>query len=478
MAQQFRADVAVAGSGAGASAVAGELAAAGMDVLVVEAGPKWFDRLGTHVRNVYSSEADLSRVGDIIYGEMLGYPSGSSEPVGGMAELKVAHGAGGMFALWMGNCPYPDAGELPDWMGPADWKPYFDRALGLMHVDQNGGGSGRMFEALLDRTKTAVGPRPAGREVRPMPFAARRVDGTLKITASDDLFFRGGDQPPNLRIMTDCIIQEVTAGAHKATGLRGVRRTAPGERIEILADTIVIAGGTVGSPKILAGSKLDTGPALGRYIHEHVCIGSRVTLNEDIRKLIRDDEPVYSIWVPFSEGRPWQNQLCRFTLSSDGTRLAPGIREVDTSDIFTFVAMDVTPENRFIFDAERLDPFGLPDAGAAFGFTRGDRERIGAAMAEHFLIASEVGDMQRGWTPSIYPAGGSTHFMGSCRMGEKDDGQSVVDRYGKLWRYENIFVADNSVLGMSNAGNPTFTTVAQSLRTADRILGRAGPAIN
>lgn len=477
MAQRFRADVAIAGSGAGASAVAGELAAAGLDVMVIEAGPKWFDPVGTHVRNVYSSEADLSRVGDIIYGEMLGYPSGSSEPVGHLTELKVAHGTGGMFALWMGNCPYPDAGELPAWMDPADWKPYFDRALALMHVDQKGGGSGRMFETLLERTQKAIGPRPAGREVRPMPFAARRIDGKLKITASDDLFFRGAGSLPNLRIMSDCVVQEVMTNGHRARGLRAVRRQAErdDDRIEISADTIVICGGTVGSPKILAASKLDIGPALGRYIHEHVCIGSRVTLNESIRGLIRDDEPVYSIWVPFSQGRPWQNQLCRFTLSSDGTRLAPGIREVDTSDIFTFVSMDVIAENRFIFDTEKLDPYGLPRAGAAFGFTRGDRERIGAAMAEHFLIASEVGDMQAGWTPSIYPAGGSTHFMGSCRMGERDDGESVVDRFGKLWRYENIFVADNSVLGTSNAGNPTFTTVAQSLRTADSILGRTTP---
>ncbi|TPN85657.1 hypothetical protein FJ987_19660 [Mesorhizobium sp. CU2] len=468
--------MAVVGSGAGGSAVAGELAAAGRDVLVIEAGPKWFDPLGTHVRNVYHSEADLSRVGDIIYGEMLSYPSGSSEPVGRLADLKVAHGTGGMFALWMGNCPYPDSGELPTWMGKDEWAPYFARALELMHIDRNGGGSGKMFEALLARTRKAIGARPAGREVMPMPFAARRIENRLKITASDDLFFRGAGSLPNLRIMTDCVVRGVLTDGGKATGLHAALRTNQNERIEIAADTIVIAGGTVGSPKILAASKLDTGPALGRYIHEHVCIGSRVTLKQDIRELIRDDEPVYSIWVPFSHGRPWQNQLCRFTLSSDGGRLAPGIREVDTSDIFTFVAMDVTPENRFIFDHERVDPFGLPHTDAAFGFSRDDRERIGAAMAEHFLIASEVGDVQAGWTPSIYPAGGSTHFMGSCRMGEKDDGESVVDRYGKLWRYENIFVADNSVLGTSNAGNPTFTTVAQALRTADRILGRSGVA--
>lgn len=471
MTRTIHTDVVIAGSGAGASAVGGELAAAGMKIVVLEAGPQRFSPLGTHVRNVYSSEADLSVVGDVIYGEMLTYPSGEAEPVAQIQDLRVSHATGGMFALWMGNCPRPDRGELPDWMTSAEWDPYFEKALRLMHIDLNGGGSGAMFETLLGRVKTTIGPRPEGRGVKPMPVAARRVDGRFKICASDDLFFRDAPCPDNLTILANCAVTEVLADGHRAKGLRAHDRIS-GETVEVIADTVVVCGGTVGSPKILAGSKIEAGPALGRYIHEHACIGSRVTLRQDIRHLIRDDEPVYSIWIPFSDGKPWQNQLCRFTLSSDGGRLAPGIREVDTSDIFTFVAIDVRPENRFVFDPERKDPFGLPHVTAQYAFSRTDRERIGQAMAEHFLIASDVGEMEPGWTPSLYAAGGSTHFMGSCRMGAKDDGTSVVDRYGRVWGYENLFVADNSVIETSNAGNPTFMTVAQALRTADRILGR------
>lgn len=94
--------------------------------------------------------------------------------------------------------------------------------------------------------------------------------------------------------------------------------------MDLRADVVVVCGGTVGSAKILAGSRLETSEALGRYIHEHACIGSRVTLNSELRQLVHDDEPIYSIWVPYSSTHPWQNELCRFTLSSDGTRLAQG----------------------------------------------------------------------------------------------------------------------------------------------------------
>ena len=57
-------------------------------------------------------------------------------------------------------------------------------------------------------------------------------------------------------------------------------------------------------------------------------------------------------------------------------------------------------------------------------------------------------------------------------MGAVDDGTSVVDGGGRVWGYDNLYVADNSVIGGSNSGNPTFMMVAQALRTADRILAR------
>lgn len=470
MRRKLKADVVVAGSGAGGSAVAGELAAAGLKVLVLEAGPQRFSPLGTHVRTVFHSEADLSKVGDVIYNEMLTPPSQDSAPIANIRDLRVSHATGGMFALWMGNCPRPDASELPDWLPVSAWEPYFARTERLMHIDLQGGGSGEMFQTLLARVTTTLGPRAAGREVRPMPVAARRVNGIFKICASDDLFFR--DAPPrDLTILPDHVALQVLTEGGRATGLLAVDRR-DGSEVEVSAGAVVIAGGTVGSPKILANSNLDHRPALGAYIHEHACIGSRITLLPEIRALIRDDEPVYSIWIPASGEKPWQNQLCRFTLSSGGSRLAPGIREVDSSDIFTFVKIDVRPENRFQFDMGRRDPFGLPQVNASYGLSRDDRLRIGLAMAEHFLIASDVGEIEPGWTPTLYAAGGSTHFMGSCRMGARDDGTSVVDGFGAVWSHPGLYVADNSVLGVSNSGNPTFMTVAQALRTADRILGR------
>ena len=62
--------------------------------------------------------------------------------------------------------------------------------------------------------------------------------------------------------------------------------------------------------------------------------------------------------------------------------------------------------------------------------------------------------------------------MGSCRMGPKDDETSCVDSFGKLWGYDNIYVAGNAIFAVSNAGNPTIMTIAMALRTADAIAER------
>ena len=112
----------------------------------------------------------------------------------------------------------------------------------------------------------------------------------------------------------------------------------------------------------------------------------------------------------------------------------------------------------------------LPEVTVRYGLSRADRLRIGQDMAEYLLIASDVGEIEPGWTSTLYAAGGSTHFMGSCRMGAGDDGSSVVDRFGRVWGCDGLYVAENSVIGTPNSGNPTFTTVAQRLRTAERIL--------
>jgi choline dehydrogenase-like flavoprotein len=118
-----------------------------------------------------------------------------------------------------------------------------------------------------------------------------------------------------------------------------------------------------------------------------------------------------------------------------------------------------------------LDPFGLPEFVGDYTLSSGDYERLSRGLDEHLRIAAAVGDLIRHrWAPTFFGPGWSTHLMGTCRMGPSDDGTSCVDTFGRLWGYENIYVAGNAVFAVSNAGNPTLTTVAMALRTADAIV--------
>jgi choline dehydrogenase-like flavoprotein len=63
----------------------------------------------------------------------------------------------------------------------------------------------------------------------------------------------------------------------------------------------------------------------------------------------------------------------------------------------------------------------------------------------------------------------SAHTIGTCRMGHDGDA-AVVDPDGRSFDVPNLRVCDNSIFPSALAANPALTTIALSLRTADRFL--------
>ena len=64
----------------------------------------------------------------------------------------------------------------------------------------------------------------------------------------------------------------------------------------------------------------------------------------------------------------------------------------------------------------------------------------------------------------------TAHPLGGCAMSDrKDDG--VVDEFGQVWNYPNLFVADGSIIPTALAINPSATISALAERTADHLAG-------
>lgn len=466
---KISADVVIAGSGAGGSAIAGELLRAGAKVIMVEAGPVRFGAPGLHGRNLDSSSAGTAAFGKVINSQWV-FPCGDDKPVEGLEGLWVSHGVGGMFSIFCSNLPYPDVTELPEWMSMKDWEPFLARSAKLLHANADIFGRGIRAGRIKAALEAALGGTALSRPIQHMPIAVRETGMGLKYTGADDLL-AGDYDPANLTLITDHIVREVlTDGGSRATGLVAVP-AAGGEPITISADVVVVAAGPVATSQIIAASRVDAGPALGRYVLDHPIISTNVRLRDEIVAGVPADDTIFSVWVPFGRDHQFQNEVFRFPQP-----LAEGAEDQRVADVATFVSMDINPDNAITFSRERKDKFGLPAVSVNLVHSRADQARIAAAAAENYLISAAVSDTRQGWFPILYKAGGSAHLMSTCRMGPKDDGTSVVDRNGRLWNYDNLYAAGNATLAVPTGANPTFTTVAAALMSADDILARLGAA--
>jgi cholesterol oxidase len=65
----------------------------------------------------------------------------------------------------------------------------------------------------------------------------------------------------------------------------------------------------------------------------------------------------------------------------------------------------------------------------------------------------------------------TVHPLGGCAMGTNIN-EGVVDSYGAVFGYENLYVADGSVMPGPVGPNPALTIAALADRTADRILAK------
>lgn len=479
--QKLSCEVLVVGTGAGGASVAATLAAAGADVLMVEEGP--YIPAAQAPAGLSASLLRMWRGGGLLatLGSQVAYAEGRC--VGGGTEINSA-----IFQ------PTPDT-VVREWASahgigdftPESLAPYFDRAAAVVNASLTPGPHGPPTEILAragDSMGWKVSELERGQRIcvgTNMCSAACPTGGKQSMTATliPQALAQGARLLPNARARRlTALGTRITGAELRVTGGDGRSHT-----VQVSADTVFVCAGTIQTPALLARSGIRS------------TAGRSFQLHPTIRLLARFADPIDAqrYRLPLVAITEFMPELrfggSVFTLPTYGMALAEdwktrGGHLPDFARHAIYYAM-IKPDG---VGRIRTVP-GLDEPVTSYALTERDRRRLWrgaqtlaqglfAAGAEH-VTPSVVG--HPGWTDAgeavrdddVPPAARTNlmtiHLFASCSMGEKA-GIHAVDSLGRLRRYENVIVADGSVLPGAPGVNPQATIMALSMRSADAWL--------
>lgn len=231
--------------------------------------------------------------------------------------------------------------------------------------------------------------------------------------------------------------------------ISGVRVKSNNTPYFLKAKSVVVAGSTFETPRLLLHSKIP-GKSIGHYLTTHSYLKSDGNIIQQ-----NATEGEVSLLIPQTEQRPYQFKIT-------------GGREVVSLDVSGRVQSRY--ENRVYLDHDKKDEFGVPMIQVNFSYSQADQIVMQHMENEVRRVAS-VMEVSIPKNNCFWPPGYENHDFGTCRMGD-DHSTSVTNRYGQVHNIPGLYVADSSVMPSIGAVNPMLTIVALAIRTADHILGR------
>jgi pyranose oxidase len=512
--------IAVVGSGPIGSAYA-RLILEGLPdarVIMFEAGPQLTAIPGESVRNIVDPD-EKARAREMSQGpqagafrETLGIPAGAvvegmftarqgthlidfgGEGSGHAPTFPAAAGStnvGGQGAHWTCAIPRPHGSERVDFIDDAEWNALIDAAEGLLHAQSAAFADSPIGAAIRDLlAEKYEGELPEGRGVGTLPVAGDpQPDGSMRWTGADmvlgPLIDAASPLSARFELRDLSLVRRVETDGSRATGVL-VEDLRTGETGFVAADAVVVAADAFRSPQLLWASGIRPA-ALGRYLTEHHVVITTVALDAErmsarvsdgelaaelARRAHNPADPVAAVnRIPFSEPEhPFSLQVMYaetppFQLDPEhpaaGNRwgyvnMGYGVRK------FPRVEDGVT------FDDDELDYRGFPNMTIEYALTEREEAEIAQATTLLRRAADALGPFVA--EPRLLPNGSSLHYMGTMRMGVRDDGTSVADPYSKVWGYENLLIGGNALIPTANTMNPTLMSTAIAVRGARRLV--------
>jgi choline dehydrogenase-like flavoprotein len=505
-------DVCVVGSGAAGGTLSAHLAHLGVDVIVLEGGPKVDTRTAFNTHGM-PYEFPLRHIPTMRPG-VAGFDGERSRGVGGKTMLWNAVAWRLSHRDFKGRS-IDGAGE--DWpIDYSDLAPYYDRIErevgvcgNLDHLEDLPDGIFlppvplKCSDQIVKRGAAKLGVkvihvRKATRSVaagaRPACHFCGNCMAGCDVVAkynSADVHMKPALKTGHLEIRSDSVVREVlVSGENRVTGVRYLDRTTLAEG-EVRARYVVVACACVQSVALLLMSKSRLYPnglanssgELGRNFIPHFTGGVQCFLTDLMGKPTTDDEGFLDhAYVPsFMHARKrdyarsfgvqfnYQNRRAvgwARSIAGFGKEYKQAVKERYPA-FLTFSPYGEMLPNRQSFvdlDYEKKDPYGLPMARRHVLWGENDRK----------IFA----DMQR-WSQEILKSAGAeilsvsekpvtNHELGGCRMGT-DPRTSVVNADCRSHDVSNLYVVDGSVFPSASEKNPTLTIMALAARVAERI---------
>jgi choline dehydrogenase-like flavoprotein len=495
------ADVVVVGSGSGGGVVAGTLARAGKDVVVLEAGG-------------YYNEADFNQLELWAY-ERLYRAGGIAQTANGSIALQTGSNLGGGSTVNWTNCLRTTPHVREEWerehgleglAGPA-YDRHLDEVFARLQVNDTcsdlNGPNTRLREA-CERLgyDFKVITRNADRERYDAEVAgfigfgdvSGAKLGTLKTYLQDAA-------DAGARFVVDCRVERVLVGRGRAEGVEGTYRDADGRlaRVVVRAPQVVLAAGALDTPAVLLRSGIG-GPAAGDHLRLHpatVVVGvydepqrswwgaPQTGLSDEFADLedgygflvetSHASPALTGTAVPWQSGRQHKETMAKGPMTSalvvlvrdrgHGRVTIDGagnpVHHYDLAD-----ELDVRHFRRGLAELVRMH-----DAAGAREVLSLSRKlqhwhRDGGEPVEAFARRVHDGPLSP-HEHAIF----SLHHMGSARMGA-DPRTSVADPWGELHDTPGVWIGDASAFPTASGTNPMITTMALARRTAEAMLAR------
>jgi choline dehydrogenase-like flavoprotein len=477
--------VVVIGSGPPGATAALFLCRAGVEVLLLEAGPK-NAALGLTLRVRGVTLAKLKRP--------LNGRSGVTKTADPDAALFEDLSPGGLSNHW--SCAVPRfsredfedaerAGEEYRWpLGYDDLAPYYDRVEPLLHVagstadvPQLPAGKVRHAWKIPRSWRPIADDAPRlGRSVVPMPYAYG-ADTTLTLSGTPFNSFVRLIKPArrtgklSLRCNARALRLDWSAAEKRVEAVTYLDATT-GREEQVRCRAVVVAAGAINTPQILLQSVSSDFPeglgnvhgVLGRYLHDHP-VGK---LMIDLKEPMSIHPAAYLTRLPLDRSKPLYAAACMQW--SGASMIAKSVLaghpgRLPSIGFSVFGTMIPTKNDWVIPDVAR-------PAGTALKLNVHHppecKQVLDEARDQMLELLERAGYAPRERVWKIETAGNSNHYGGTCRM-HADPHFGMLDAWSRMHAAPNVMVADSAAFTTGPEKNPVLTAMALAARGSERL---------